>query len=183
MNKGLVLLSGGLDSTVALGLSKNVKLALTFDYGQKARVRELEAAAKIAAHFGVEHKIVTLTWLAEITDPARVWVPNRNGLFLNIAASFADAQGFTHIIIGANAQEAADFPDNSAEFVKRTAAAFEYSTLAKPQIVAPLINCTKNDIVELAAGMPLELTWSCYEGGQTQCGKCESCTKNPLMKK
>jgi 7-cyano-7-deazaguanine synthase len=178
MNKELILLSGGLDSMVALGLSKNVELALTFDYGQKAFVRELEASIKISRHFGVEHRIIRLGWLEEITDRSRVWVPNRNGLFLNIAASFAEAQNFTHIIIGANAEEAQNFPDNTAAFIERTNAAFEYSTLCRPKVVAPLINCSKSDIVKLAHNMPLEYVWSCYEDGEEHCGQCESCKRS-----
>ncbi len=173
---------------VALGITKqsgdiSCELALTLDYGQKAAAKEIEAAAKISAHFGVEHKIIRLDWLADITDTEQVWVPNRNGLFLNIAASFADAQGFTHIIIGANAEEAEIFPDNTANFIDRINAAFEFSTQKKPKVVAPLIKCYKSDIVKLAHKMPLEYVWSCYEGGQSPCGECGSCKINSLNKK
>ena len=193
-NRAIILLSGGLDSLAALGLSEGVELALTFDYGQKAAAREIEAASKIAKYYGITHKIIKLDWLAEITDTARTWVPNRNGLFLNIAASFADAApaplakgggtalavgGFTQIIIGANAEEAETFPDNTAEFITRTNAVFEFSTMQKPQVIAPLINYHKSDIVNLARekGMPLELAWSCYEGGKRPCDVCESCKR------
>ena len=106
-----------------------------------------------------------------------VWVPNRNGLFLNIAASFADSYKFTHIIFGANIQEAKTFSDNTQEFLDRINATFEYSTLAKPKVVAPLINSTKDDIVKIALdrAIPLEFVRSCYNNSLTNCGKCESC--------
>ncbi|MDR1167844.1 MAG: 7-cyano-7-deazaguanine synthase QueC [Heliobacteriaceae bacterium] len=204
MSKSIVLLSGGLDSLVSLGLAKdefNVRLALTFDYGQKSSLREIEASRKICTHYGIEHKIIKQDWLREITHTAlvssagipcgiqenskTVWVPNRNGLFLNIAASFADSYDFDYIIIGANKEEGQTFPDNTEEFVKRINVAFELSTLKKPVVIAPLINSGKSDIVKeaLKNSMPLEYIHSCYYGGSKHCGVCESCVrlKNALQ--
>ncbi len=199
MNKSIVLLSGGLDSIVTLGSSKdeyNITLALTFDYGQKSVQKEIEASKNICSYYNIEHKVIKLDWLKEITKTSlvsaenvpdkelrtydsmkSVWVPNRNGLFLNIAASFADTYNFTHILFGANAQEAKTFSDNSPEFIERINPAFELSTLVKPKVYAPLINCTKNDIVKIALskGIPLELVRSCYNNAEKNCGKCESC--------
>ncbi len=203
MTKSIILLSGGLDSLVSLGLTKeelNVTLALTFDYGQKSASKEIEAAAKICEYYGVEHKIIKLDFLREITKTAlvsseevpagkalenednsakSVWVPNRNGLFLNIAASYADSFGFENIIIGANKEEAKTFSDNSAKFIDSVNKEFEYSTQVHPKVVAPLINYNKNDIVMLALSknIPLELTMSCYQSRDGHCGVCESCTR------
>ena len=203
MTKSIILLSGGLDSLVSLGLTKeklNVTLALTFDYGQKSAQKEIEASAKICEYYNIEHKILKLDFLKEITNTAlvsgeslpsgeelkdevqsakSVWVPNRNGLFLNIAGSFADSYGFENIIIGANKEEAYTFPDNSAEFIDAVNKEFEYSTMVKAKVVAPLLNSNKNDIVMLALsnGIPLELAMSCYQGGERHCGMCESCVK------
>lgn len=200
-NKSIILLSGGLDSVVCLGLCKtkyNIQLALTFDYGQKSAIQEIEAAKKISEYYSVQHKIIKLDWLKEITKTAlvsgteipegiehpedsakAVWVPNRNGLFLNIAASFADSENFTHIILGANKEEGATFPDNTQEFANRVTEEFEYSTLNKPKVLVPLINYDKNDIVKTALeqNMPLELVRSCYKNGKKHCGMCESCTR------
>lgn len=201
MNKSIVLLSGGLDSLVSLGLAKdeyNVTLALTFDYGQKSAKQEIEASAKICEYYGISHKVIKLDWLKEITQTAlvsdkevptdiedftasmkAVWVPNRNGLFLNIAGSFADAGNYTHIILGANKEEGETFPDNTKEFADRVSAEFELSTQARPKVLVPLINYNKDDIVKKALdnGIPLELTRSCYNGGERHCGKCESCMR------
>lgn len=197
--KSIILLSGGLDSLVCLGFVKdeyNIELGLTFDYGQKSLEQEIQASKKLAEYYHIKHEIVELPFLKNITKTAlvdnvdipeeelnseksakAVWVPNRNGLFLNIAASFADSYQFTHIIFGANSQEAVTFPDNSIQFTNSITKCFEYSTLSKPEVVAPLISMSKSAIVKLALdrNMPLELTRSCYNKSDINCGKCESC--------
>ena len=209
MTKSIVLLSGGLDSLVSLGLKRNelnVSLALTFDYGQKSAQQEIDASKKICEYYGIEHEVIKLDWLKNITQTSlvsddeiptgdalndgnqsmkSVWVPNRNGLFLNIAGSFADSYGYDYILIGANKEEAQTFSDNTQEFIDAINKEFEYSTQNAPKVVAPLINYIKNDIVMLAldSGIPLELTRSCYQGGAKHCGICESCVrlKNSLL--
>ena len=200
-NKAIILLSGGLDSLVALGFSKlsddyNVELALTFDYGQKSVKEEIEASKKICDYYKIEHRVIKLDWLKEITRTSlvasdsvptegfetaksaeAVWVPNRNALFINIAASFCDSFGYKYILYGANKEEAGNFPDNTEEFRAQITELFKTSTLVQPQVVAPLINCTKGDIVKIAVdnSMPLDLVMSCYNSGEGHCGKCESC--------
>lgn len=207
MTKSIILLSGGLDSLVALGYCKdkyNIELALTFDYGQKAAKAEIETSEKISKYYDIAHKVIKLDWLKEIThtalvsddeipaenlgtkeSAASVWVPNRNGLFLNIAACFADSYGYDYILYGANKDEGQTFPDNTEEFRAQISHVFESSTLKKPKVVAPLINYTKDDIVKIAIenSMPLELVRSCYSSGEKHCGVCESCRhlKNALI--
>ncbi len=201
--KSIVLLSGGLDSVISLALVKeelNVTLALTFDYGQKSAQKEIKASAQIAKHYGLEHKVIKLDWLKDITHTAlcsdeeiptgealknaensakSVWVPNRNGLFLNIAGAFADADTFTNIIIGANKEEAQTFPDNTSDFIERVNEEFKFSTRVQPKITTPLINCDKNEIVRLAleTRAPLHLLNSCYKNTPKHCGVCESCVR------
>lgn len=208
MFKSIILLSGGLDSLVSLALAKkeyNITLALTFDYGQKSVQREIEASKAICDFYNIEHKIIKLDWLKEITQTslvsdeeipitslddlscdeftqksaASVWVPNRNGAFLNIAASFADSYGYNFIIFGANKEEGQTFPDNTQEFIDRINDSFRFSTQVKPKVFAPLINFSKNDIVRKAVEncIPLELTRSCYATEERHCGVCESCIR------
>jgi 7-cyano-7-deazaguanine synthase len=199
MSRGIILLSGGLDSLVSLGLAKEkygILLALTFDYGQKSAKKEIETSAKICDYYNIQHKVINLDWLKEITHTAlvsdsdlpeeisensakNVWVPNRNGLFLNIAGAFADGEDYDYIIIGANKEEAGTFPDNTEEFIERVNSEFEFSTQNHPKIIAPLINCDKNDIVKLALenNIPLNFVHSCYAQGEKHCGKCESCQR------
>ena len=200
-NKSIILMSGGLDSLVALGYSKkytnyNVELALTFDYGQKTASAEIETSRKICDYYNINHKIIKLDWLKEITHTAlvsdseapkerfeteesakSVWVPNRNALFLNIAAAFCDSYGYNYILYGANKDESKTFPDNTEEFRSQISKTFETSTLVKPKVIAPLINYTKDDIVRIAVrdSIPLDLVWSCYRSSIKHCGECESC--------
>ncbi len=207
MKKSIILISGGLDSLVALGVCKDeygIDLGLTFDYGQKSAKEEISASKKICNFYKIQHQVIELKWLKNITKTSlvsdlsvpeenlgtknsaeSVWVPNRNGLFLNIAASFADSFGYNYIIFGANKDEGKTFPDNTENFRKKITEVFKYSTLKKPQVVAPLINYSKNDIVRVAMekDVPLEFVRSCYNSGKKHCGKCESCLhlKNALI--
>ena len=197
----IILLSGGLDSLVTLAFAHlsdefNPKLALTFNYGQKSADKEIEASKKIADFYGIKHEIITLDWLKNITktglvsdlsvptsnlmtkeSASQVWVPNRNALFLNIAASFADANDYRFILYGANKDEGENFLDNTELFRSKITELFAASTLVKPKVIAPLINYSKDDIVKIALerNIPLELVRSCYNDSLTNCGKCESC--------
>ena len=207
MNKGIVLLSGGLDSTVSVAsLCNQIKfeLALTFDYGQKSAKKEAAAAYRIASYYGIEHKVIRLDWLAEITKTSLVsgevpqidmrqldnisvtqesckdvWVPNRNGLFINIAASFADSAGGAYIVIGANKEEAATFSDNSKKFIENINLSLEKSTAGEVKTLAPLIDLNKEEIVQRAVELevPLKLINSCYMNTEKHCGTCESCSR------
>ena len=195
-SRAIVLLSGGLDSVVSFGLLReklNVELALTFDYGQKSLKKEIEASKWYCDYYKTKHQIIKLDWLKDITHTSlvsdeeiskednskAVWVPNRNGLFLNIAGAFADSFGFSNIIIGANKEEARNFPDNTKEFIERANKTFEFSTFVKPKVVAPLINLDKTEIVRIALEnkIPLGKVSSCYDNTEKHCGECSSCVK------
>lgn len=206
----VVLLSGGLDSTVtaALVAARAAKvLALTVDYGQRAAAKELQAAKAIAAALGCEWRSVALPWLGELggsalTDAALpipqvsaggslaepgqavtrarvVWVPNRNGVLVAVAGAFADALDFDYIALGLNTDEAAAFPDNTVEFAAAATEFLAWSTLRHPKVVAPTAQNSKAEIVRLGLefGAPLQLVWSCYEGGDKHCWSCESCVR------
>jgi len=208
VGEAVVLLSGGLDSVVALAeavAAGGVCLALTFNYGQRAFAMEVKAAEAICAHYGVPHQVVPLPWLETLLPVAlslkkspgirpnlptpnydaatvpegtkQVWVPNRNGVFLNIAAAFAEAYGAKKVVFGANADEAQGFPDNTQAYRERIDETFQYSTLNKINVWTPVGELTKAAIVArgIALGVPLEKVWSCYESGPIHCGVCASC--------
>jgi len=184
-----------------------VALALTFDYGQKAAAREIAAAAAMCRALGLPHRVIQLPWLGEICSTAlvnpdleaprltpeqlgeervargetarAVWVPNRNGVFIAIAAAFAESLGAETVVAGFNAEEAATFPDNRAEFVSAANAALQFSTATGVRVMSYTQDLAKREIVRLSKeiGAPLARVWSCYYGGAEPCGECESCAR------
>ncbi|MBN1458635.1 MAG: 7-cyano-7-deazaguanine synthase QueC [Armatimonadetes bacterium] len=184
-----------------------VAVALTFDYGQRAATREAAAAAMMCRELGVSHRLIELPWLAGICESAlvneesalptvrpehldesrvtsgetaeAVWVPNRNGVFVNVAGAFADSLKAEAIVAGFNAEEAATFPDNSAEFASAATTALAFSTRQQPRVMSYTQDLAKADIVRLGReiGAPIECIWSCYCGKRQECWECESCAR------
>lgn len=208
MNNAILLLSGGLDSVVSLALVRNEYnniLALTFDYGQKSFEKEKKSSSDVAKYYKIKHQIINLDWLKDISKSSlntntdipnlniseldnkditvksakSVWVPNRNGLFINISACYAEALGYNTIIIGANKEEAGTFKDNSLNFINAVNNSIKNSTNIEIKVAAPLINKTKQEIVQLAIekNIPFNLINSCYNNKKGHCGKCESCLR------
>jgi 7-cyano-7-deazaguanine synthase len=207
--KSVVLLSAGLDSSYNLFRAvqdTEVVLALTFNYGQRAAIPELRQARRLAETLKIPHRVVELPWFRDFTSTAllnekaklpqkddlqidspeksaasakAVWVPNRNGIFLNIAAGFAEGLGAVYVIPGFNKEEAATFPDNSSAFMRALDRSFEFSTQGKVRVRCYSEEMNKNEIVAsaLKLSLPLELLWPCYESGANWCLKCESCLR------
>jgi 7-cyano-7-deazaguanine synthase len=205
MRRAIILLSGGLDSATALywARAKGYQLrALTVYYGQR-HARELSAARDLARKVGADWVRVRLSlpWLqaSSLVDrgkrlpeiPASLigqgpipttYVPGRNTMFLSLAVSLADAAGAEAVIIGSNAQDYSGYPDCRPEFNAAFLKAARLGTRRgaegkKLELLAPLQRLDKAGIVRLAFRLhvPLELTWSCYQGGRRPCGRCDSC--------
>ncbi|HAB93500.1 MAG TPA: 7-cyano-7-deazaguanine synthase QueC [Lachnospiraceae bacterium] len=208
--KALVLSSGGVDSTTALGMavakygSSNV-IALSVSYGQK-HDKEVQAATAVAKHYGVEQLFLDLSKIFRYSNssllkqsteeipeesyaeqmketggekPVSTYVPFRNGLFLSSAASIALSRDCGVIYYGAHADDAAGcaYPDCSPVFNNAMNEAIYEGSGRQLRIEAPFVNMNKADVVKigLELGVPYELTWSCYEGGEEPCGKCGTC--------
>ena len=107
------------------------------------------------------------------------YVPFRNGLFLSSAASMALSLGCSTVYYGAHHDDWAGnaYPDCSLEFVEAMNHAIVEGTGGELCLEAPFVTWSKADIVRegLALGVPYELTWSCYEGGEAPCGRCATC--------
>ncbi len=187
----IVLLSGGLDSLATIATLKNgynIIMALHINYGQKPFTKEICASKKICEYYDINLEIIDLDWYKKISINSALnssnknknksyWMPNRNGLFLNIAASYADAIKCKHIAIGANKEEAEVFSDNSNNFIEKANELFTLSTQEKVEVIAPLIKMTKKEIIKKVIEMnaPIEFIWSCYNVEEKHCGCCPSC--------
>jgi 7-cyano-7-deazaguanine synthase len=209
MAGAVILLSSGLDSTVnfvAALKQYEIRLALTFDYGQRAAAKEIESSKKIASLYKVQHKVIDLNWFQNFTKTSlvnknvqvplgpevliddlstslktasSVWVPNRNGIFFNIAAAFAEGLGADFVISGFNAEEAKTFPDNSKEYLQALSLAFSFSTKNQVKALSLTADMDKTEVVALGKTLnaPFDLMWSCYLAGSKMCGECESCKR------
>lgn len=204
-SRALVVLSGGLDSTVCMAIAHQdtgtAPVALTFDYGQRHRI-ELTRAAEVAAHFGADHLVVRLDTSAwggsALTDssidvpeatpegsPTGIpvtYVPARNSIFLAVALGVAEAQELDAVYIGVNAIDYSGYPDCRPAFIEafRGVARTGQKRGVEGNPIAirtPLIEASKADIVRLGLELeaPLGLTWSCYQGLEHPCGTCDAC--------
>ncbi len=203
MEKAVVLLSGGLDSTTCMAVAKEhgrEPYPISFDYHQRHSI-ELDGAKKVAAFYKVKKHLIIETNMESIggsalTDEAIevpegdtsrqsvpvTYVPARNLIFLSYALGYAEVIGARYVYIGVNSVDYSGYPDCRPEFIRHFQAVADYSTEAasegkRIEIVAPLQELSKADIVRLAArlAVPLALTHSCYNGGEKACGICDSC--------
>lgn len=179
-------------------------IALSVSYGQK-HAKEVEASDKVAEYYGVEHLYLDLTPIFKYSnssllsqsdqdipmesyaeqlshsggEPVSTYVPFRNGLFISSASAIALSKGCSVIYYGAHSDDAAGnaYPDCSYAFNNAMAAAVGIGSGGKLILEAPFVNLTKADVIKigLQIGVPYELTWSCYEGGDKPCGKCGTC--------
>jgi 7-cyano-7-deazaguanine synthase len=208
--KSVVLLSAGLDSTVNFleALKQGtVELVLTFDYGQRAAKKEIEKAQNLCEKYKVRHQILELPFFKmwgrsslvdnqmilptaghvniesqeqSLKTAKSVWVPNRNGIFLNIAAGFAETLGADTVVPGFNLEEASTFPDNSEDFVQVMTQSLSFSTQNQVQVRCFTIHLDKNQIVKkgIELGLDWNLIWPCYQSQDRWCGQCESCLRS-----
>ncbi len=113
------------------------------------------------------------------SDLPSTYVPFRNGVFLSIAAALAEKERCDAIFIGVVQEDSSGYPDCGAKFIGAFERALDLGTSRDfhPRIKTPLVHLSKSQIVSLALeiGVPLELTWSCYEREDAACGLCDSC--------
>lgn len=203
--KAVVLLSGGLDSTVCALLAisafgSDQVAGLNILYGQK-HSKESQAATAIADRLSLgDFAVVNLPETLfegsgstlidkdeevpqgpypEESGPVSTYVPFRNGTLISVATAFALKVGAEAVYFGAHAEDALNwaYPDCTPEFLGAMKNAVWVGTYHKVRLITPLEWLTKADIVKLGREMnaPFDLTWSCYQGGEQACGKCATC--------
>jgi 7-cyano-7-deazaguanine synthase len=203
--KAVVLLSGGVDSSTVLAISRAEgygPYALSFNYGQRHAV-ELEAAGRVARSIGVrEHRVVELDMrniggsalTAEAVDVPKsppdddipvTYVPARNTIFLSYALAWAEVLGAGDIFVGVNNVDYSGYPDCRPEYIKAFQEMANLATKASVEgsmsirLHAPLMNLGKAEIIKRGRdlGLDYSLTWSCYDPppGGSPCGRCHSC--------
>lgn len=197
--KGVLILSGGVDSTTLLykmiDMGYEVE-ALTFNYAQRHK-KEIDCAAALAERLSVPHRIVDLRSLASLlgssallggsevpdchyTEEAarKTVVPNRNMIMLSIAAGYAEANGIPEVFYAAHKNDRTIYPDCRPEFVDALRPAIRLATAWSPvELQAPFVDLSKAEIVRLGLDLnvPYALTWSCYRGEARACGTCPTC--------
>ncbi len=208
--KSVVLLSAGLDSTVNLYQAcrhGEVLLALTFDYGQRAARKEITHSKNLTCLLKIPHQVIQLSFFSLFSFSSlvnrskqlplssevniqnhriskrtakAVWVPNRNGIFLNIAAGFAESLDADVVVPGFNIEEAATFPDNSRGFIKNLEKSFFYSTVNHVKVKCFTEKLNKVQIVKMGhqLGVDWGMIWPCYQSKKKWCGECESCLRS-----
>ena len=177
--------------------------AISFDYQQRHR-KELHSALSIAQKAGVaQHQVIKFDltqWggsaltdnsidlpqersLKEMSQNIPVtYVPARNTIFLSFAVSYAETIAAERIYIGVNALDYSGYPDCRPDYIQAMQEVFRLGTKQGREgnpinIVTPLIDLKKTEIIQLGnkLGVPWELTWSCYSGGDVACSVCDSC--------
>lgn len=219
---GVVLLSGGLDSTTvathALRAGYQVR-ALCVLYGQR-HVREARAAQAVAERLGILLQVADATFYRDLAAHSALtsgrydvpagrpaaelasgvpitYVPLRNTFFVTLAAAaleswmleLIESEGHKPetlrptVFVGANAIDYSGYPDCRPEFYNALGGVLRLGSKlgshygVEIRIEAPIIRMSKAEIVRygVALAAPLELTWSCYGGGERPCGTCDSC--------
>lgn len=195
----VILYSGGMDSSVALyQYAERVKLAVSFNYGSKHNVREIEYAAKNCRALGIEHRVIELDlnkmgFVSDLLQSGgdipnghyedenmkKTVVPFRNGIMLSIAAGIAESMDCNRLMISNHAGDHAIYPDCRPDFMQSMSEAIGFGTYNRIEILAPFTNLSKREIALIGKeiGVPFENTYSCYNGQEIHCGTCGTCTE------
>jgi len=199
--KAVVILSGGMDSTLSSYIAKNdgyELIAVHFNYGQRTQNKELKAFGDICKELNIKNKYeIDIPFFTQIGANALTdlsidiptsgleagvpitYVPFRNGIFLAIATTIAEKEAARAIYIGVVQEDSSGYPDCTNSFINSISKTINEGTKddTKIDIITPLIHLNKSQIVQKAIelNVPLELTWSCYKEETQACGVCDSC--------
>lgn len=195
--KGLIVLSGGMDSvTLLYDYKDRISMAVSFDYGSKHNASEIPFAREHCTRLGIRHIVIPLGFMSEYFKsdlllsggaiPTEAYnaenmsstvVPFRNGIMLSIAAGLAESNGLDEIYIANHFGDHAIYPDCRKSFIEPMIESVEAGTSNHVRLMAPYTSISKTDIARIGKSLGLDYsrTWSCYQGGLTQCGVCATC--------
>lgn len=194
--KAIILLSGGIDSTVCLWWAKSKGFRtniITFNYFERNPL-ELEATIRLHRISGSdEFKMIEVNFLKEMIDIPKfnnnsfrenlpsAYIPGRNTIFYAISIWWGEIINADYIIGGHNKIDFDHYPDSKPEYIEAMNEVIRRGTYIskskKLEIISPLARLSKIEIVKLAIDLkvPIELTWSCNGKGKKACGLCEAC--------
>ncbi len=199
--KTVVVLSGGLDSTVLLHhvlKQGDEALPLSVWYGQRHQ-KELHHAESTCGRLGLPWRLANLNPIADFLEGSALTqggppvpeghyedasmkqtvVPNRNMLLLACAGAYAVSQKARRVVYGAHAGDHAIYPDCREDFVAAMTRAFLLCDWSPVHLEAPFLALKKSAIVRLGRDLDVDFgsTWSCYKGESRHCGKCGTCVE------
>jgi 7-cyano-7-deazaguanine synthase len=204
MKKAVILLSGGLESAVALAIALKEErevFPLFVDYEQPNLKQEQKAVWTLVHKLDVRSPhIVNIRGIITGYEPPECYVPGRNTFLLSLAASYAEAQACEEIWIGVQTsnivrvigrkkgawtlKKPRRFPDCDEEYLWNMERALRKGSLALKDLLvrAPLMGMSKTAVVRKGRelGVPMEGTWSCYFKGQKPCGECFACRERTI---
>lgn len=197
--KVIVLLSGGMDSVVALYQAMEqyeVVGGISFDYGSKHNHKEIPFAKLHCDKLDIPHKVVEAKFINELFTSSlltggeaipeghyedevmkKTVVPFRNGIMLSIACGYAESIEATGVVIAAHSGDHAIYPDCRNDFMEAMAAAMKLGTYVNVELISPFVAIDKTEIARIGnrLGVNFADTWSCYKGQDVHCGVCGTC--------
>lgn len=201
MEKVVISLSGGMDSTTLLAYFKNKNYqikCINFQYGSKHNLKELESISNIIKYYNISYSIIDLNSIFtniqsallisgdcipeghyEASNMSQTVVPGRNAIMTTISAAYAESNDFNYVMLGQHKGDHEIYLDCRKEFVESINNTIQLSTGGKVSILSPFIEKSKAEICKIGLDLkvPYELTTTCYNGRKFACGKCASCVE------
>jgi len=204
MIDSVIIVSGGMDSVTLLHYlikSKQITPAIiTFAYNQKHDKEVMCAKENVSILNCKNHVILDISFLKSIFDRSSLisshieiptiqevagdpqpstYVPNRNMIFLSLAAAYAENIGVKDVFYGAQKHDTYGYWDTTPHFVAQLNNVYEQNRKTPIQVKAPFINYSKTEILKLgmSLGVDYAKTWSCYRGETYACGSCPTCSE------
>ena len=199
MKDSVIIVSGGMDSITLLYEWKDrIALGISFDYGSNHNAKEIPLAKMHCERLGIKHITIPLVFMhqyfkSSLLEGAKAIpeghyadenmkstvVPFRNGIMLSVAVGMAESNGLKNVLIANHGGDHTIYPDCRPEFIRAIDQAASTGTYADVHVLAPYTNITKTDIAKRGKTLDINYaeTWSCYKGGEHQCGKCGTCVE------